>query len=107
MNNEERKVLLRRLRSVAMKVDDIVAELEINCPHEVVRNDESAECAICDHDFGWWCDWSPDNACHYFSNGDGTLTLIGGKRISVRPTRDGKPETEDECMFCGLPEERK
>jgi hypothetical protein len=42
----------------------------------------TVQCAICGHDFGWWCPDSPDEYCHY-------------------------EDHKEECIYCGCPEERK
>lgn len=42
----------------------------------------SAYCAVCGHDFGWWCPKSPDHYCHYDKGDYG-------------------------CDYCGEPDERK
>ena len=47
----------------------------------------SATCDICGHDGGWWCPESPDGLCDY-SQEDGSYD-------------------EDQCRYCGQPEERK
>lgn len=53
-----------------------------SCPHEdISRDGESAICAVCNKDFGWWCPDSPNNTCSY--------------------TKD-----LDQCDFCGNPEGR-
>jgi hypothetical protein len=50
------------------------------CTHVYQQDDESATCAICEADGGWWCPDSSDHVCHY-STGEG-------------------------CDHCGEPEER-
>lgn len=57
-------------------------------------------------DNGWFCPDSPDHACHYFTE-DGLVVLTSGDRIQPPPEHDVTGETEDICIFCGLPEERK
>lgn len=65
----------------------------------------------CEQSFGWRCKNSPDGVCHYFSK-DGKVQLIDGTTIPVPADVDGcihNPdyETEDVCLFCGHPDERK
>lgn len=65
----------------------------------------------CDKSFGWRCKKSPDGVCHYFSE-DGKVELIDGTTVTVPADVDGHVndpnyETEDSCLFCGHPEERK
>jgi len=68
----------------------------------------------------WDCSESPDGKCYYFpSKGDdgvlvvelengGTLTIEEMKeRGHIRKDWKETDANEDECLFCGLPEERK
>ena len=66
----------------------------------------SAGCIGCGQDFGWRCKESPDQVCHYFSE-DGKVELIDGTSVSVPCDHDSDYETDDHCIFCGLPDERK
>jgi hypothetical protein len=69
-----------------------------------------ADCVICEKDFGWWCPESPDHACHYYSitTADGfTVTMINGEEYLLPKDHVDTYETEDQCIFCGQPEERK
>lgn len=96
---------------------------------------DCVSCAICGSEFGWWCPASPDHICHYFTIGSsrGTPNMSGcfeddtpgicGKvmllsREFVTPPgymdNDQVPlarmqqfETDDRCLFCGSPRERK
>jgi len=73
--------------------------------HDPIYDDYGyAICEICNHNFGWSCSESPDKTCHYFSK-DGKVTLIDGTTVDVESDEDY--ETEDCCIFCGQPEERK
>ena len=65
-----------------------------------------AECLVCKTPFGWRCQDSPDGVCHYFSH-DGLVKMIDGTMVPVPPDHNGKCETDDQCMWCGMPEERK
>lgn len=56
--------------------------LKYQCvPHVYEKRDNTAVCVICGHKGGWWCEKSPDNVCAY--------------------------DTDENCIFCGEPEERK
>ncbi len=66
----------------------------------------SALCTHCDKDFGWHCPDSPDNTCHYFTM-EGKVRLISGQQIDPPPRHRPDHETEDQCIFCGNPQERK
>ena len=82
----------------------------------------SAVCAVCGAGFGWWCPDSPDHACHYFTIGSpertefddddevperlGLVRLLTGALV-VPPEHDADYETDDGCLWCGQPDERK
>ena len=78
----------------------------------------SAVCTDCGKNKGWWCPDSPDHLCHYFSKEKGGIRVVrlsNGQVVPVPPLtgdlagheRDPDNETEDECLFCGRPEERQ
>ena len=46
-----------------------------------------AVCSTCGKDLGWWCEDSPSHTCDYWQE-------------------DGSYD-EDQCRYCGEPEERK
>ena len=112
-----------------------LADAKARCPHAIYRNgawnydpeDDSsgAVCAICGIGFGWWCPDSPDHACHYFTVGSpraswcddylpdddtaenqGKVKLLTGEFVTS-PEHDPKYETDDRCLWCGQPNERK
>jgi hypothetical protein len=87
------------------------------CPHVVSRDGTQdydpeddggvATCAICGREFGWWCPDSPDNVCHYFTVGtQGKVKLLAGEFVTS-PEHDPEYETDDRCLWCGQPNERK
>ena len=55
---------------------------------------------------GWECKNSPDGVCHYYSN-KGTVHLNNGDAFKLPDDHDKEDESEDCCLFCGQPEERK
>lgn len=67
---------------------------------------ESAKCLTCGNYHGWRCKKSPDGVCHYFSK-DGKVALLGNRECDIPPEHDDKYETDDCCIFCDMPEERK
>ena len=67
---------------------------------------ENAKCLICGGYHGWRCKESPDGVCHYFSK-DGKVQLLGNRECDVPIDHDGSGESDDWCIFCGMPEERK
>lgn len=58
-----------------------------------------------------YCPDSPDHVCHYFTEKN---SVVAGKVALIPagfalPTQEIDPEreTEDSCLFCGNPDERK
>jgi len=80
--------------------------LREKCRHEIVQMHDSAECSICKKSFGWYCPDSPDSVCHYYSEA-GRVELIDSTHIPVPAEHDANHESDDWCIFCGAPEERK
>ena len=86
------------------------------CPHEFreltnkeIKDkwmSEGAQCLICEGGFGWRCKKSPDSVCHYSSQ-DGKVELLDGTKVDVPEGHDPKYESDDGCIFCGMPDERK
>ena len=56
--------------------------LRAQCSHVYVEECESAICAVCEADGGWWCPSSRNHVCEYSVD-------------------------FDSCDFCGAPDERK
>jgi len=107
MKKEERRKLFSDVTELLELAQIIQSRLIESCPHEIFQHGDSVYCNICKKDFGWWCPDSPDHTCHYFSM-DGMVELLDGTTIE-RPKGaiDPQYETEDQCLFCGQPEERK
>jgi hypothetical protein len=94
---------------------DLVKE---TCQHELIEltqkelNDEwmseGADCLVCGEDFSmaWRCKCSPDSVCHYYSK-DGKVKMIDGTLVDIPKGHNPEWETDDACIFCGMPEERK
>jgi hypothetical protein len=85
-------------------------------PWKVSYKKSSAVCSICDEDFGWRCPDSPDGACHYYTgegkDGDNRRVVILSNKTyyymdESYSLEDSYDETDDCCLFCGFPEERK
>ena len=83
------------------------------CEHKNIVKYKKWDAPICDDCGkvfgGWFCPDSPDHACHYFTEG-GKVELNTGEWAVPNPEHweDGKEyETDDRCLFCGDPEERK
>jgi hypothetical protein len=58
-------------------------------------------------DHGWDCPESPDKKCHYFTNEAGKVVLKKGVEVDPPQGHDSDNESDDWCIFCGAPEERK
>jgi hypothetical protein len=94
----------------------VEAALQILCSHSnLEERNESAVCYNCgSYRFGWYCKDSPDNECHYFSEeleeSKFTIELRDGSRFQLANDYSKKSqeyESDDDCLFCGNPEERK
>lgn len=55
----------------------------------------------------WDCEVSPDGKCHYYTNDSGKIELYTGAEVDPPEGHDPKNESDDWCIFCGNPEERK
>lgn len=97
------KILVR----VKETYSSLYYEAKNKCNHSIVSESyEGAGCQHCGEDFGWYCEESPDNVCHYYST-NGKVRLIDGLMVDVPADHNDKYETDDSCIFCGAPEERK
>lgn len=95
---------------------DAIKKLKAECPHhfELLTAEQLADkwmsvgarCTVCKKHLGWRCKVSPDSTCHYYTY-DGKVTLIDGREVDPPADHDAHYETEDSCIFCGFPEERK
>lgn len=118
-------------KNIRLKLD----KLEETCNHkilpltpkqkELLKEDDpeswdydEAHCIICRSYFGWRCPDSPDGACHYYTNCDADSSKVGGPYYVVLINReeyiienyeysDAVNESDDWCIFCGAPQERK
>jgi len=111
---------LTALHKAMRKAKDAYQAKKDQCIHVVSYTEDSgnwdcgsAWCELCGEDLGWYCPKSPDHACHYFSEG-GKVKLAGGILVDIPEDckdEDGSYnpnwETDDCCLFCGSPEERK
>lgn len=64
-------------------------------------------CGICGRGLGWRCTESPDGVCHYFTNDNGRVKLIDGTEVELAEPPDPDYESNDSCLFCASPQERK
>lgn len=60
---------------------------------------------------GWHCDQSLDHVCHYFSDERQddfrVVVMSDGSELPLPVRHDHHSESEDQCIFCGQPQERK
>ncbi len=76
-------------------------------PNAMVEKYGNPHCTLCRASiFGHWCPESHDHECHYFTK-DGVVKFRDGTIGKMPTDHDVKYETDDECLFCGKPEERK
>jgi hypothetical protein len=90
MNNERRKARIAKLRLTILDNKHKLSELIMDCEHDYQQSGyggSAVTCIICNSDGGWYCPVSPNRACDYAQE-DGTYD-------------------EDECRYCGAPEERQ
>jgi len=71
-----------------------------------------AKCKKCKDDLGWYCKSSPDHRCYYFTEvedetGRLYVELLDGSRSYMKKDHEQEYETDDCCLFCTLPDERK
>lgn len=77
------------------------------CDHKKLKQrNDYAECTECSTCIGHYCSGSPDKKCHYYSQNK-ELTLQDGTKYQLPEDYEDDYETEDCCIFCGEPEERK
>lgn len=81
------------------------------CRHEIENIAGHASCSACKLELGWYCKDSPDHHCHYYSTDNGkSVELSTGEKVpNPGFEEDYEPlyETDDNCLFCGEPDERK
>lgn len=77
-----------------------------SCRHVIINDHDDALCAVCGASFGWHCPKSPDHVCHYWSR-DGMIELLNKRRIPIPAGHRVEGESDNWCIFCGEPEERK
>lgn len=105
-----------------------------NCKHSIAYSvdhsypefgpDGNCWCNICNEHFGHYCPESPDHGCHYYTEDDGLHVKLFTGEIVRKPIDPHDPtnwagqmitvddnckqwETDDVCLFCGAPDERK
>lgn len=96
------------------KVKSFRQTLIADCPHSIERTSEGAAiCIICKSHYRWYCSEAPDKICQWFSKtqaGYGMFWIVKLDETMFElegyTKEQHKNESEDSCIFCGLPEER-
>ena len=115
----EQLALSKSLKAIQSAIG--VLQQQYQAEHEKCVNhaiaytvDGHAWCEICEADFGWHCPKSPDHACHYFSERvapgmEPYVQLNNGQiaYLSIDHYENQEYETDDCCLFCHDPYERK
>jgi hypothetical protein len=109
MSNTQLKERIAQTRQEIAASSETLRTLIATCTHTERKpgDSDSATCETCDKDLGWKCEHAPDGVCHYFSEDDGQVNLTNGQSVPVPDGHDAQFETEDSCIFCQNPEERK
>lgn len=75
---------------------------------------DGAICIICESHLGWRCPDSPDGCCYYYSQSESEegpffVRLMNDEKYIIPEYEysDFAYETDDCCIFCGNPDERK
>lgn len=89
MTENERKTRIYEIKLEINKLNAQLKELKHDCKcyEHIINKNDCAVCDVCGEYFGWWCPESPDHVCDYNQ-------------------KDGSYD-EDNCRYCGDPEERK
>jgi len=116
---EELKAQIDFSRAELEQAKRAFQELTSKCEHVNVKSGSSVVCSVCgEHAYGWYCPKSPDKHCYYFTeipeeDEEGTQEFEEFRFVRLRsgelfkldaPTES---ESDDWCIFCGQPEERK
>jgi transcription elongation factor Elf1 len=125
MDFNTRKTLIQEQHKAIAVHQILLNHLRDGCPHRfppLTKSElkdkwfsASARCDVCGKSFGWRCNASPDETCHYYSqeiDGVRVIELIDGRLVPVSEIpnladHDPESETDDYCIFCGQPDERK
>lgn len=102
------KVEIAAIKEQVRRAEIRLGQLTKRCTHLIEESPaHAAVCSICGSRFGWWCPKSPDHACHYHTeDGHKMVRLIDGRSAELADDTEGQ-ESDDWCLFCGDPEERK
>lgn len=123
---------LKALQDAYTQAKETYQKAKANCKHTIEYSytpakfgdtmyyDGSTWCADCGVHFGHFCPESPDNACHYYTEDGLHVRLVTGELVQkphdpphpdwdfVTVEQDCRQfETDDVCLFCKHPHERK
>lgn len=100
-------------KKVISELDQMLKQVKKTCKHQfkpltqAQMKDkwycDTAICLSCGESFGWRCKISPDGTCHTYVDSDFNVHLINGTKVQA-------PEesyNSGDCIFCGMPDERK
>lgn len=87
MDDQERRRMIDEIEEKMRAHSITICDLKKACKHVITKQYSSAYCEHCNQYFGWWCPDSPNHKCDY-NQEDGSYD-------------------EDNCRYCGDPEERK
>lgn len=106
--------LIHKINNKIRQVKDqqlLTQVYQVLCAHEqVVKKDDSAKCTECNCNLGWYCPKSPDHQCYYYSEeiaGKKFIVLNNDTKVPLPDDHNSEYETDDSCLFCGEPDERK
>ncbi len=101
------------LNSARREFRNAINQIKSRCQHVIDKTkSDGTKCKICEESFGWYCPDSEDHSCHYFTEHDEVkdlfyVEMINKSKHYMDKMYSGVDETEDTCLFCGDPEERK
>lgn len=118
LTESPKSLILKHIVEPGLKLMDLERILMNICPHDKprIQHGESGQCPECrGYVGGWWCPKSPDNSCYYHSepivkNGSESVNVVvleNGEHVELPRTHNPDNESEDWCIFCGAPDERK
>ena len=82
LNKEDYQCLLNYLNQESKYYSLKYFNYKKQCHHEIINDYESAKCEICEDNLGWFCDESPDQICHYYTNQNGLVELEDNTTVS-------------------------
>ena len=112
----EHLALTQKLEALGTAIGLLQQQIEdarATCTHAIAYEEDGRSwCEVCGEDFGWACPKSPDHTCHYFSERvtpgmEPHVKLHNGGIAYLSSDHYEEDETDDCCLFCHDPNERK